>query len=230
MGLAKQTKLSEVQKLSGTITLNAEGEWLHEGVIVTHERTRSLFFKNLYESRGQWFLKGDSVPVPVEIQDTPYFINSVNLTERGCQVTVSDGSVETLDPTTLHFSSGDLPNCMVKDARYTARLTRQVYYQLMQNLENRQGYMGLTLGGIFYPLKRESQDKKRDQKQLQAVISSRTATKKSSPLPVKNKKTKNRAPKITDKKIKLKMPAKARQKIKPAAIKSSRSIKKHKKK
>lgn len=230
MGLAKQTKLSEVQKLSGTITLNAEGEWLHEGVIVTHERTRSLFFKNLYESQGEWFLKGDSVPVPVQIVDTPYFVNALNLTEEGGEITVSDGSVEKLNPATLYFSPDDLPNCLVKDARYTARLTRQVYYQLMQKLETRQGYVGLVLGGVFYPLKRASQDKKRDQKPLQAVNSPRTTAKKSSPLPIKNKKIKNRTPKVVDKKIKLKTAGKARQKSKPANVKPTRSVKKHKKK
>lgn len=150
---ANKYDLEEIRRLSGHITLTAEGLWLHEGQEITHERSCALLFKSLYENNGQWFLSGDQQPVPVHIEDTPYFVRQLKKSSSAYELVLSDGSVEKLDPATLHFNTRDQPNCLVKKSCHAARLTRQVYYELMKDLVEREGYYGLLQDGVFYPLK-----------------------------------------------------------------------------
>lgn len=174
MKAAQKQICGQTQKLSGTITLGSEGIWLHDAEEVTHERTQALLFRCLYEDQGQWFLSGEKVPVPVTVEDTPYFV--VGLT-KSHELKLSDGSREPFDPATLHFSAGGEPNCLVKDSCYPARIKRPVYYELMKNLTERQGYFGMEWQGLFYPLKYKNDD---TQNQKTDDKTSKRASKKSS--------------------------------------------------
>lgn len=145
-------------------TLNRDGEWFHDGQLITHERTVALLFKNLYREGRDYFLQGERVPVPVTVEDTPFFVEKIWEKKNGFFVCLSDGSEEILNPSTIYFTEGGNPNCLVKDKKIPARLTRRVYYQLMKFLVEKQDYLGLQVGDLFYPLQKAQQSSSAPQK------------------------------------------------------------------
>ena len=155
MTVARSLSPDDVRRLSGDITLTREGLWLHEGQEITHERTKKMLFANLYFDGKDYFLKGEQLPVPVKIEDTPYFVLQLKPSPSGDELVLSDGSAELFDPATVYFNDRAEPNCLVKNGASAARLTRPVYYELMKNLTECRGYLGLLVKGIFYPLKRK---------------------------------------------------------------------------
>lgn len=145
------------------IRLTADGKWLHGEVEITHERTRELFFKSIIHRGGKYFLTGDKAPVPIEVEDAPYFVKSWEHAKDGWgEVTLSDGEREALDPKTLDVGPGDRLYCRVKRARLKALFERKVYYEITKRLTEREGFYGLMHEGVFYPLRHKDEPKRVD--------------------------------------------------------------------
>lgn len=140
------------------IRLSSEGVWYHDSVEVTHERTVDLFFKSLIFRDGKYYLIGEKEPVPVEVEDTAYFIRGLDKNRDGYAVTVSDGTSEPLALSSLDTGAENQLYCRVHDQgslnqAHRAKFERKVYYELMKDLLERDGYYGLTVSGVFYPIK-----------------------------------------------------------------------------
>jgi len=149
---AAQSNLSNLKEFSENLILNREGEWFHDGQLITHERTIALLFKSLYRNGKGYFLKGERVPIPVVVEGTPFFIEKMQKKKSRFSIFLSDGSEEVLNPSTIYFTEEGSPNCLVKEGTMSARLTRKVYYQLTKSLVEKQGYLGLQVENLFYPL------------------------------------------------------------------------------
>ena len=135
------------------IRLSSEGLWYHDGVEVTHERTVDLFFKSLTFHEGQYYLTGEKEPVLVDVEDTAYFIRGLDKNHAGYVVTVSDGTSEPLALSSLDTGAENQLYCRIHGKTHRAKFERKVYYELMKGLVERDGYYGLNLDGVFYPLK-----------------------------------------------------------------------------
>lgn len=139
------------------IRLSSEGSWYHDGVEVTHERTVDLFFKSLIFCDGRYYLTGEKEPVPVDIEDTAYFICGLDKSRDGYTVTVSDGTSEPLALSSLDTGAENQLYCQIhgkthQAKAHRAKFVRKVYYELMKALVERDGYYGLNVSGIFYPI------------------------------------------------------------------------------
>lgn len=135
------------------IRLTGEGEWYQGSVEITHERTKELFFKSLIYKDGQYYLTGEKEPVPVVVEDAAYFVRQLEKGAEGYQIALSDGTRETLDVASLNFGSENELYCRSKNGTAKAKFLRPVFYELMQGLVEREGYLGLLIGEMFYPLK-----------------------------------------------------------------------------
>lgn len=175
------------------IRLSSEGVWYHDGVEVTHERTIALFFKSLIFRDGKYYLTGEKEPVAIEVEDTAYFIRGLDKNDKGYAVKISDGTSESLALSSLDTGTDNQLYCRVHDDNHRAKFDRKVYYELMKDLLERDGYYGLTVGGFFYPIKTKEIVAKALTKQNQTIKSKKEKVEKSKKKVVKTK-TKETAP------------------------------------
>jgi hypothetical protein len=148
----KETNMSQELKMP-KIILSAEGNWTYDGETVTHERTVEDLFRRVYCEDGSYYLTGEKMPVPVIIEDVAFFVRDINQTPEGYRLNLSNGTTEILDPSTLDIGSANRLYCQVGPVRAKARFDRKVYNEFMKALTERDGYYGLAINGIFYPLR-----------------------------------------------------------------------------
>ena len=139
------------------LTINREGEWLHEGEEITHPGILANLWGDLRRDEAGYFVQTGPVRIPVEVADTPFIVTRVEPEGQTLRVTLNDGSQEPLDPTTLRLTAGEVPYCRVKSCRWEALLSRAAAYQLAQLVEydERTGEAILRVGGTAHLLPRE---------------------------------------------------------------------------
>lgn len=134
------------------ISISADGIWFHDGVEITHEKTISLFKRSVHFENGKYFLSGEKVPVPIEVEDVAFFVTGVARRQNGYWISISDGSEEKLDCTTLDQNESNALYCLIRNRSVPARFERKAYHDLMKDLTMRDGYYGLMVDDLFYPI------------------------------------------------------------------------------
>lgn len=227
--------MNEIEKyMKEKIRLTSEGNWYHGDVEITHERTKKLFFKSLVYEKGKYFLVGEKIPVPVEVEDVGYFIRDINrVGKTDYEIALSDGTKEKLDPTTLDVGAENQLYCDVKESGAKAKFERKVYYELLRDLKEKEGYYGLERDGQFYPIQRISVVKQTTEKIKQNQTKKKVAQSKGkkkvvkkSKKPVVKKVKKKTVKKSTKKKAIKKKKKTLRQSPKQAKAKKKGSVKK----
>lgn len=215
------------------IKLKSDGLWYHGDTEITHKRTVELFYKSVLYKDGKYFLTGEKKPVPIEVEDVAYFVRSIKKKKQGFEITLSDGSKQELDITTIDMGLHNQLYCDVQNGA-PARFDRKVYYQLMKSLTVQNKYYGLEVDGVFYPLQSEADAKKAEQieKENKAAIKKKPVKKKVTPKKaVKKKKAatkKKPVKKKVAKKKTVKKKAAKKKAVKKKAIKK-KAVKKKKK-
>jgi hypothetical protein len=203
--------MSALQKYQNEkICLTADGKWLHGNTEITHERTLDLFFKSIECKNGRYFLIGEKKPVPIDVEDTAFFVRGLNRPSKSnYEITLSDGSRETLEPHTLDVGPENRLYCRVKDGSVKALFDRKVYYELMKDLTEESGFYGLKREGLFYPIQRKEDhgakkptEKKLIPKAKPVKTVKKNAKVKSRSKPAKSKPIKKAAKKSVSKSIK----------------------------
>lgn len=138
------------------LSINREGEWLHEGEEITHPGILANLWGSLRLDEAGYFIQTGPVRIPVEVADTPYVVIRVEPEGHVLRLTLNDGTQDLLDPTTLRFAPGEVPYCRVKGGRWEARLSRAAAYQLGRLIEydERTGQITLRLGGTVHRVHR----------------------------------------------------------------------------
>ena len=130
------------------IAIDREGNFLHEGVVITHPGTVALFFRALEpDGRGGWRLRLGRETCPVDVEDAPLVVRSIEATPDALTLILSDGSREPLDPATLRQRADHVVTCAVKGGAFPARFSRPAYYMLAELLEPDGGGYLLAVGG-----------------------------------------------------------------------------------
>ncbi len=143
-----------------SLRFDKEGRWYHEGVEITHERTRKLFSRSLKkDSRGRYLIAIGKEWSYVEVEDTPFLVKSLDYnpsaesTDAYFEILLNDGSTEILDLNTLQVGEDNVPYCQVKKGEYRARFCRASYYELARYIEfdtSSEGYYILLNGERYY--------------------------------------------------------------------------------
>ena len=139
------------------LTVNREGEWLHEGQEITHPGILANLMRNLRRDAAGYFIQAGPVRVPVEVADVPFVVVRVEAAGPTLDLTLNDGTQETLDPSTLRLTAAGIPYCRIKDGQFEARLSRAAAYQLGQliDYDEATGAAVLKLGGTIHLVRRE---------------------------------------------------------------------------
>ncbi len=139
------------------LTVNREGEWLHEGQEITHPGVLASLMRNLRRDDAGYFIQAGPVRIPVEVADAPFVVVRVETDGPALRLTVNDGTQETLDPATLRLTAAGIPYCRIKGGQFEARLSRAAAYQLgrLVDYDEKTGQAILRLGGIAHRLSRE---------------------------------------------------------------------------
>ena len=133
------------------IRLSSDRTWYHGDGEVTHKRTVDLFNKSVIFEKGRYFLTGEKKPVPIEVEDVAFFVKGLKTLKTEIVIKLSSGEEEVLDLTSLDITPENALYCVLNNGA-PARFERKVYYDLMKGLSKKQGYYGLELDGVFYPL------------------------------------------------------------------------------
>ncbi len=139
------------------LTINRDGEWLHEGEEITHPGILANLRGNLRRDEGGYFVQTGPLRIPVEVADTPFVVTRVEPDGETLRLTLNDGTQEPLDPATLRLAVGEVPYCRVKGGHWEARLSRAAAWELGQLVEydERTGRAVLRVGGTAHRLPRE---------------------------------------------------------------------------
>jgi hypothetical protein len=139
------------------LTVNQEGEWLHEGQEITHPGILADLMGNLRQDAAGYFIQAGSVRVPVEVADVPFVVVRVEAVGSVLRLTVNDGTEEPLDPATLRLTAAGIPYCRIKGGQFDARLSRAAAYQLGQliDYDDATGTAVLKVGGTTHHVRRE---------------------------------------------------------------------------
>ncbi len=139
------------------LTINRDGEWLHEGEEITHPGILANLRGDLRRDEVGFFVQAGPVRIPVEVADTPFVVTRVEPDGETLRLTLNDGTQEPLDPATLRLTAGEVPYCRIKSGRWEARLSRPAAWELGQLVEynERTGEATLRLGSATHRLHRQ---------------------------------------------------------------------------
>lgn len=136
------------------LSINREGEWLHEGEEITHSGVLTNLQQNLRRDEDGYFVQAGPVRIPVEVADVPFIVVRVEVDGVALRVRVNDSSQETLDAATLRLTAAEVPYCRIKGGQFEARFSRAAAYQLGQLVEydERTGQALLRVGNTVHRL------------------------------------------------------------------------------
>ena len=135
------------------LAIDRDGGWLHDGIEVTHAGVLKNLWENLRIDAEGHYLQIGPYRVPGEVADAPFVTVRLEPAGERLALTLSDGTTETVDPTTLSFRQS-VPYCRVKSGAFEARLSRAAAHQLWRLVEYDEaaGEAALVLGGRRYRL------------------------------------------------------------------------------
>lgn len=144
----------EGRSRESTIRLDGEGRFFHDGQPVEHMKLAQALHTWIarHPDDGRWILTNGYDWTYFVVDDVPFFVRSVRDEGGEAILTLSDGTEEPLDPSTVHANErGELYLTVKKD--FPAKMTRYAQTQLEPFLENADGKVTLvTKRGRSKPL------------------------------------------------------------------------------
>lgn len=137
------------------LKLDKEGEWYHEGIQITHERTKKLFTESITKDKdGRYLVRIGKEEALVEVEDAPFIVTSAEKSTDGIvKITLNDETNEGLDSKGLWVGEGNVLYCKVKDGQFHARFRRSAYYQIAKCIEydaKQDRYFIVSNGKAYY--------------------------------------------------------------------------------
>jgi hypothetical protein len=128
------------------LRIDRDGVWFHDDAEVTHEGILANLRANLHVDERGHYLQVGPARVPVEVADTPFVVERVEIEGDGLTATLNDLTREPVALDTLRVDGQGVPRCRVKGGRFAARFARAATYQLLQHVDAAAG-PALVLGG-----------------------------------------------------------------------------------
>lgn len=137
------------------LSFRSDGRWYADDEPVVHERLARLFSRYVRRKPGGGYEIWIDEPyhADVEIEDTPFVVIRVNREDGDRHsIELNDGTLEILDPTTLHVGNDDVLYCQAKGGE-RIRFLRSAYYQLADCIdETPAGQFVFRSGNQTYPI------------------------------------------------------------------------------
>lgn len=137
------------------IKIDKEGRMFHQGAEMIHQDINSLLLENLsLDAQGRFVIEFKGQRCFVEVEDTPLVVRRVSLQkDGGFSLSLSDGSVEELNPHWLWISEENVLYTRVRGGSLPARFLRPAYYQLAEHIQETDSGFALLTSGQLWPIK-----------------------------------------------------------------------------
>ncbi|MGV8059369.1 MAG: hypothetical protein AB2L12_15310 [Smithellaceae bacterium] len=124
------------------IKIDKEGIWYYRGAHMFRKDILCIFFESLnIDECGNYIIEMGKERCYLDVEDTVFVVMAVYMTREGndtgdhISVLLTDDSLERLDLNTLYVGKDNVLYCQVKNRKFTARFSRNSYYQLAQFIE-----------------------------------------------------------------------------------------------
>ncbi len=143
------------------LRIDRDGRWFFHEEEITHRRTYLLYSRSLVrDESGRILLRIGREECPVEIEDAPYVVTSVDFqkgADGGIQkvlLLLNDETREALVPETLRIGGANVPYCRVRSGLFDARFSRNAYQLLLPHVrhDEKTGKFFLIIDGKEYLL------------------------------------------------------------------------------
>ena len=88
----------------------------------------------------------------MHVHTAPYFVRRVDIGSDAVMLQLSDGTRETLDPSTLRLLEGRYLHCRVKGGAHEARFGRPAWHEIAERIEESEGGTVLRIGNRRHPI------------------------------------------------------------------------------
>lgn len=134
---------------SDPIVLTAEGIWMHAGVAFSNSNLIKLFFRSIKRRNDSstFELKVGIYSGDVQVEDTAWFVHSIDTQSAPWVLHLSDQTTEQLNPESLKFGSFHQLYCEIKNGTERARFSRSAFQSIIPYF-TQEG--GLTIGDSTY--------------------------------------------------------------------------------
>lgn len=134
------------------IQVNTEGELSHQGAPLLHPKILASVFESVHFEDGRYVLKMDGKTCELEVEDTFFVVNRVDLNGTQFKIRLNDDTWEELHPAGIWLGANQMLYCKVKGGGFTARFARPAYYQVAQMIQPRDDGFVLEVDGNSYAL------------------------------------------------------------------------------
>ena len=127
---------------SSEIKIDKEGIWYYKGAHMFRKDILCVFFEHLQiDECGKYLIELNEERCYLDVEDTVFVVGAVyktKLPDNGryqIDVLLSDDSCEKLEMSSLYIGKDNVLYCRVKEGKFTARFSRNSYYQLAEFIE-----------------------------------------------------------------------------------------------
>jgi uncharacterized protein len=124
------------------IKIDKEGIWYYRGAHMFRKEILCIFFESLkIDECGKYLIELGEEICYLDVEDTAFVVTAIyktrkeHDTEDHIDIMLTDDSVEKLDLSTLYVGQDNVLYCAVKNRKFTARFSRNSYYQLADFIE-----------------------------------------------------------------------------------------------
>jgi hypothetical protein len=144
---------------SSDIRIDKEGLWYYKGAHMFRKEILSVFFENLkIDEFGKYLIALKEEFYYLDVEDTVFVVGSVYKTQLPddgrvqIDILLNDDSCEKLKMNSLHIGRDNVLYCRVKEGKFTARFSRNSYYQLAEFIEQSENgnHFFINLNGEKY--------------------------------------------------------------------------------
>jgi len=133
-----------------TIRLDREGRFWHDGGLVENERLAQALHGWIarHPDDGRYILTNGYDWTYFTVEDVPYFVQAIEITPDGIDLTLSDGTTEGLSTEGLRSGDDGALNTRVKGGEFPAKFSRHAQIALEPAMVDLgEDRVGLRVGG-----------------------------------------------------------------------------------
>ncbi|HRK01461.1 MAG TPA: DUF1285 domain-containing protein [Oligoflexia bacterium] len=142
------------------IVLKSNGLWLADGIEITHDQTKALFYRAIhwkpknFNGPDTYYLTVGYETIAIEVEDTPFFVVAVDCGHQKWTATLTDQETIAIEAEMLEYRGGSLYVNISKthgdriNAGYPwARFLSAPYHALLSHLEEDAEYYFIAIPG-----------------------------------------------------------------------------------
>ena len=139
--------------------ITRDGRWIHEGGEIKRQTMVNLFSSILWKEEDNYYLKTPVEKVGIQVEDVPFHITGLDIVqgEQGQELIFTSSTEDVIKAcpenplriTTDPISGEPSPYLMVRYGM-EGRLNRNVFYQLAESAQERDGEFGVESCGEWF--------------------------------------------------------------------------------